>query len=66
MFGWSRLRVHGLKLMHVVFFLGLVNTKQGKILLADKTIDGCAIATVVNKGLTAAQRHYGGACGGNR
>ena len=44
----------------MVFFLGLVNTKQSEILLADKTIDGCAIATVVNKGLTAAQRHYGG------
>ena len=60
MFGLSCLRVHGLRLMHVVFFLGLVSTRQGKILLANKTIDGCAIATVVNKGLTAAQRHYGG------
>ena len=37
-----------------------VNTQQGQILLADKTIDGCVIATVVNKGLTAAQSDCGG------
>ena len=58
MFGWSCLRVHGLRLMHVVFFLELVNTKQSEILLADKTIDGCVIAAVVDKGLTAAQHDW--------
>ena len=41
-------------------FLKLVNTQQSEILLADKTIDGCVVATVVNKGLTAAQSDCGG------
>ena len=36
-------------------FFGVVNAQQSKILLADKTIDGCLIAKVVDKGLTAAQ-----------
>ena len=40
--------------------LGWANTKQGQILLADQTIDGCVIATVVNDGLTAAQSDCGG------
>ena len=43
----------------MVFFLKMVNTKQGETLLADKTIDSCVIATVVDKGLTAAQRDCG-------
>ena len=37
----------------------MVNTKQSEILLADKTIDGCVIAKVVDKGLTAAQHDLG-------
>ena len=41
-------------------FLEWVNNLQGQILLADQTIDGCVIATVVNKGLTAAQSNCGG------
>ena len=41
-------------------FPKLVNNQQSKILLSDKTIDGCVIATVVNKGLTAAQSDCGG------
>ena len=41
-------------------FPKLVNTQQSKILLSDKTIDGCVIATVVNKGLTATQSDCGG------
>ena len=43
----------------MVFFLKMVNTKQSEILLADKTIDGCVIATVVDRGLTAAQHDFG-------
>ena len=43
----------------MVFFLKMVNTKQSEILLADKTIDGCVIAKVVDKGLTAAQHDLG-------
>ena len=41
-------------------FLRSVNTQQREILLADQTIDGCVIATVVNDGLPAAQSDCGG------
>ena len=60
MFSWSCLRVHGSWLLHVVLFLRWVNTKQSQILLADKTIDSCVIATVVDDGPTAAPSDCGG------
>ena len=41
-------------------FLKWVNTQQGRMLLPDKTIDGCVIATVVNERLTAVQSDCGG------
>ena len=41
-------------------FLKWVNNQQGRILLADQTIDGCVIATVVNDGLTGAHSDCGG------
>ena len=44
----------------MVFFLRFVNKEKGKILLADKTINGCVIAAVVNDGLRAAQIDCGG------
>ena len=47
-------------MVHSVF-LKSVNTQQSQILFADYTIDGCVIATVVDKGLTGAHSDCGGA-----
>ena len=44
------------KAMERSVFLKSVKPRQSVILLVDKTIAGCVIAKVVNKGLTAAQR----------
>ena len=60
MFGWSCLRVDRLKLVYVVFSVRWVSAQQVKALLADQTIDGCVIATVIDDGLTAAQSDCGG------